>query len=98
MGGPEEKVIAVKPVPSMIEGEPSEKQERLFRDGGMYLAESMGQVGQLLEKVLPRRVGILDRNQCEASRLMCMLRDMEDAQSLFIITMILTIPMMLTLP
>lgn len=79
------KVIAVETLPAMIEGEYSCDLDKLFANSNMHIAKDDGDICCLLEKLLPRKVSILNRYLTEATELLYMLRDLPDCRLLFVV-------------
>ena len=52
------KVVAVEPLPAMIEGDVCSGIDKVFKHSGMSVIKNIGEMNALLEKLLPRRVSI----------------------------------------
>ncbi|HAN44128.1 MAG TPA: hypothetical protein DCP97_01920 [Ruminococcaceae bacterium] len=78
------RVIAIKPLPAMLEGEKTDKLERLFKHKNCIIAENQKSAVLELEKILPRIVSIADNNGCENQSLLCMLRNLSEGYALFV--------------
>lgn len=79
------KLIAVKPVPTMVEGEESKELDQLFKDKNFILAENSREAVAHLNRLLPRQVDITDDKGGENASLLCSLREAEDHYSLFVV-------------
>jgi len=69
----------------MIEGEVSDDLPLLFKHNNMMIAKSKEEVRSSLEKLSLRKISIINKHGIEAPELLCMLRDLPDSQSLFIV-------------
>jgi hypothetical protein len=78
-------VIAVDPLPTMIEGETSQDVAELLRDRSVYRASGKEEVVPLLERVLPRRISIRGRDLRETPQILHMLRETPDYHILFMV-------------
>ena len=78
-------VIAVEPVPGMVEAEPSDRPGRLLAHPGVTVVPDVSGVQAALEARLPRRVSLRTRQGQEASRLFYMQRRLDRGFAYFII-------------
>jgi hypothetical protein len=77
-------LIAVKPLPFMVEGEPSKEPISLLEDPRVVIVEDPFRVGPVLEKLLSRRVSISGPNGFQDSKVLCLLEKLGDMWCLFL--------------
>lgn len=78
-------VIAMEPLASMVEGQADADISALFTHKNMIIAKSRANILEKLEKVLPRKISIKDKNGIEVQAVLHMLKEDLDFYSLFIV-------------
>jgi hypothetical protein len=76
-------VIAIAPVPTMIEGEKSREISRIFEHSSCTVVSNRKEAVVQLERILSRRVSITDDLGCEDESLLYMFRDLGGVYALF---------------
>jgi hypothetical protein len=79
------KMIAVNPVPKMIEGVECKELDRLFKHSNMNLVENIEDAVCCLSSLLSRPVNISKEDGSENTSLLCSLREAENYYSLFVV-------------
>lgn len=79
------KLIAVKPVPTMVEGEASKEVDKLLKNKNFILAANSKDAVAHLSSLLPQHVNITDDKGLENTSLLCSLREEDDYYSLFVV-------------
>lgn len=78
------RVITLKQLPELVEGEKNNALKLLFEHENNVLAGSSKEVRTILEKSLERRVSIRDRYDTEAAGLWYLYKELPDCKALFI--------------
>ncbi|GHU55947.1 hypothetical protein FACS189442_4080 [Spirochaetia bacterium] len=78
-------LIAVRPLPFMIEGERRDDINSLFNHKNVRIADNFFQVESLLESCLKRMVSITGGDRRQDTAILYLLEDMGEAYSLFIV-------------
>jgi len=79
------RVLAVEPLPTMIEAEPSEELEELWKQANVVVIPEESALQAALEAILPRRVSLKTFYGQEAARLLYMQRTFEGKFVYFIV-------------
>jgi hypothetical protein len=79
------KVLALAPLPTMIEGEASREPAAFFKNENVVVIDRTADLSAALEALLERKVGIKNIHNAEAPEFMYMLRDMGDCRALFVV-------------
>jgi len=79
------KVIAVEPLPAMIEAVPGERLSALWKHPGAIILHEATALNQTLETILPRRVSLVTLQGQQAASLLYMQRRAGDRQIYFIV-------------
>jgi hypothetical protein len=77
-------VIAIRPLPFMLEGENQSEVPELFRHPNMVIADEFPEIEKLLEARLPRRVSISGRFHRQDDSILYLLKDLGEAWVLFL--------------
>lgn len=79
------KAVAVCPLPTMIEGVPDDRLEKLSNHPNVTVVERESQVCGVLEKLIDRRVSLTGGDGREISKLLYLLKDCGTHYSLFVV-------------
>lgn len=78
-------VIVIKPFAAMIEGRESAEINQLFAHKNLKKIQCYTELAAAIEKAIGRRVSIKNERGEEISELFCMLKEVEDFETLFVI-------------
>jgi hypothetical protein len=79
------KVIAIEPLAELIEGRPTAELKRLHQHVNMVVVKKPADTVQELEKLIPRRVSLLNKYLVEAPEMLYMLTEMDEGWALFVV-------------
>ena len=79
------KVIAVEPLPTMIDAVPNERLSALWKQPGITILRDASTLNHTLETILPRRVSLVTPQGQQAARLLYMQRRIGNRQAYFIV-------------
>ncbi|MEW5718058.1 MAG: glycosyl hydrolase [Chloroflexota bacterium] len=79
------KVIAVEPLPTMIDAVPNERLSALWKHSGVTILRDASALNHTLETILPRRVSLVTPQGQQAACLLYMQRRASDRQIYFIV-------------
>lgn len=79
------RVIAIKPLPTLINAEPTPRLEALWAREGVIILEDVSGLQAALERAVPRRVSLLTPKGQEAASLLYMQREFEGRFAYFIV-------------
>jgi hypothetical protein len=78
-------VIAVRPLPFMLEGENRPEALELFRHPNIVIADEFPEIEKLLEARLPRRVSVSGKFRRQDGSILYLLKDLGEAWVLFLV-------------
>lgn len=79
------KVIAVEPLPTLIDAGPGERLAALWQHAGVAILHNGSELNRTLETTLPRRISLVTLQGQQAASLLCMQRRAGDRQIYFIV-------------
>ena len=79
------KAVAVKPLPTMVEGVPEPALKELFEHPNVTVVEKETEVCAVLEGILPRRVSLTGPDGREIPKMLYLLKDCGEHYALFVV-------------
>ncbi len=79
------RIIAVEPVPAMLEGQNSDELSSFFKNTNITVINERAGLCNVLENNVPRKVSIRNVHRAEAGEFMYMQRDLGECQAFFVV-------------